>query len=70
MKIREHIIDYVNNHYIDWMSIDTAEQVLYLEGKNIRTECLVSLLQAMEQRNLIQLQRNHKDEITYILKAA
>ena len=52
------------------MSIDTAEQVLHLEGKSIRTECLISLLQGMEQRNLIQLQRNNREEIKYILKAA
>lgn len=52
------------------MSVDTAEQVLHLEGKPIRTECLLHLLQLMEKRNMLQLVRDEKQQITHILKAA
>jgi|GEM_PF-3864110 len=52
------------------MSVDTAEQVLHLEGKLIRTECLLYLLQLMEKRNMLQLVRDEKEQITHILKAA
>lgn len=70
MKINEHITDYITNHYTEWMSVDTAEQVLHLEGKLIRTECLLYLLQLMENRNMLQLVRDEKQQITHILKAA